>query len=115
MKTLTTLATAILFSATTMNVNANNMDDHIHNALVDTCKAAMSGNTLRFERTVKEYRLDKETVALGVVCNGQDIIAFAESHGANKTAERLSDALGQASITDLASIEKFEVNFVTTP
>ena len=45
------------------------------------------------------------------MCNGDDIITFAEKKGATKTAAQLQKSLGDVSITDVARIEKINVTF----
>lgn len=120
MKTLTTVTSSLLIVAASFisfNSSANTLSPHMEQALVDTCKAAMSNKMFRFNKTLATYHLDEQTVALGVVCNGEDIITFAQNNGANKTADHLAESIGQASITDLAAIEiiKYEVNFEVTP
>ncbi|NMP17414.1 MULTISPECIES: DUF3718 domain-containing protein [unclassified Thalassotalea] len=103
------LSTALLVAP----ASANSMSSYMENALIDVCKAAKSNNTIRFSNTVDSYRLKTETVALKVVCNGENISDFAATHGAYKTADRLNEALGDVSIEDVAlnETEKFYVNF----
>lgn len=120
MKALTTITTTLLLTGASLvsfNSMANNMSPYMETALVDTCKAAMSNKTMKLKSTLEEYNLDEKTVALGVVCNGEDIITFAQNHGATKTADHMSSSIGQASITDLASVETqtFNVSFITSP
>jgi len=45
------------------------------------------------------------------MCNGQDIISFAESYGADKTAATLQRSLGKANIIDIAATEMLLVTF----
>jgi hypothetical protein len=114
MKNLTkvSVVTATSFAAMfTFNALAA-MDPYMETALVDSCKAAMSNKVLKLNRTLKEYRLKDKTVALKVVCNGDNIIAFAQKYGADKTAAKLSNSIGQASIQDIASTQNtWSVNF----
>ena len=85
----------------------------MENALIDVCKAAQSNNTLRLTKTVDSYRLKTKTVAMKVVCNGENISEFAATHGANRTADRLNNSLGDVSIEDVAlnTTDKLYVNF----
>ncbi|WNC73644.1 DUF3718 domain-containing protein [Thalassotalea psychrophila] len=120
MKTLTTVTTTLLLAGASLvsfNSSAAPMSSYMEDALVETCKAAASNKTLRLSKTLKAYRLSEKTVALGVVCNGEDIITFAQNHGANKTADHMAESIGSASITDLAAIElvTYEVSFITSP
>ena len=87
------------------------MDPLVEKALVDTCKSTLSNSPLKMSKTIKSYRLDEKTVALKVMCNGEDIIAFAETHGADRTADRLNKAIGGVDIIDVAKLEKVNVNF----
>jgi len=87
------------------------MDPYVEFALIDTCKSTLSNNALKVKKTVKSYNLDMKTVALKVMCNGQDIIAFAESHGATKAADKLQRSIGGVSIIDVAKVNKINVNF----
>ena len=118
MKTLTTLSTALLIATSLMSTaNAAPMTNYMEQALVETCKAAASNKTMQFKNTLKAHRLNEKTVALAVVCNGEDIITFALNHGANKTAEKLQNSIGEASITDLTNVqvEKLVVSFASAP
>jgi hypothetical protein len=102
MKTLPKIAIVSLVSLIGFNASAA-MSTYMETALVDSCKAALSNKNLRLSNTLKGYRLKEKTVAMKVVCNGDDIITFAEKHGADKTAARLSKSLGTASIEDIAA------------
>lgn len=87
------------------------MTPYMENALIDVCKAAKSNNTLKLIQTTKSYHLKTKTVALKVMCNGENLISFAESNGAYKTAEKLQDSIGNVTITDLAALSKVNVTF----
>jgi hypothetical protein len=43
------------------------------------------------------------------MCNGEDVISFAQSNGAEKTVAKLQRSLGDVSITDVASLTKLKV------
>lgn len=45
------------------------------------------------------------------MCNGDDIITFAQKNDAIKTAAKLQKSIGDVNITDLAVIEKINVTF----
>ncbi|WP_068546434.1 DUF3718 domain-containing protein [Thalassotalea crassostreae] len=108
--TTTTTLLALTMSAP---VQAGNMPSYMESALIDVCKAAKSNNTIRFRNTVDSHRLKTQTVALKVVCNGDNIADFAANNGANKTADHLNQSLGDISIEDVAlnSNDKIYVNF----
>lgn len=114
MNKVKTTTIALLTSATCLagaTFSANAMDSYVENALIDVCKAAKSDDIFRLNRTAKSYNLKDKTVALKVMCNGDDIIAFAEKHGATKTAAKLERSVGGVSITDVAAVSKINVSF----
>lgn len=96
---------------TGVSLNAMAMDKNIETALIDICQAAKSNNLYRFHNTVQSYHLDNKTIALKVMCNGDDITSFAERYGADKTATRLERSIGKVNITDVAAMTKINVNF----
>ena len=110
MKTLTalTLTASLALTATSFNTSAAPMSSYMEQALVSVCKSAQSDNVLRMRNTIKSVHLSEKTVALKVVCNGEDIISFAETHGANKTANHLEKRLGDSSIVDIAQVYNVE-------
>ena len=87
------------------------LDRQVEVALVKVCKSAISDKPIKMKNAMDDYNLKIRTVALNVVCNGQDIISFAESYGADKTASRLQNSLGKVQITDVAMNNKLHVNF----
>lgn len=115
MNKVKTLAATIIASTSLLAVsaqaNAESMSPYIETALVDVCKSALTDSPMRMSQTIKSYRLNEKTVALNVVCNGDDIIAFASKHGAERTATRLNSRLGGVSIQDVAKHQKMSVSF----
>jgi len=108
--TLIALATAVPVLAFSLPSQAA-MSPYMKTALVDVCKAAMSNKVYKLNDTTKSYHLKDKTVALKVMCNGDDIISFAERHGANKTAAKLQRSVGNVSIIDTAATAKLNVTF----
>ena len=108
--TLIALATAVPVLAFSVPSQAA-MTPYMKTALVDVCKAAMSNKVHRLNDATKSYHLKDKTVALKVMCNGDDIISFAEKHGADKTAKKLQRSIGNVSIIDTAATEKLSVTF----
>ncbi len=108
--TLIAFATAVPVLAFSLPSQAA-MSSYMETALVDVCKAAMSNKVHRLNSTSKSYHLKDKTIALKVMCNGEDIISFAESHGADKTAAKLQRSIGNVSIIDTAAISKLSVTF----
>ena len=109
-KTLVALAASLPLIAISLPSQAA-MDPYLESALINVCKAAKSNSILKLNSTTKGYRLKNKTVALKLVCNGQDVISFAESYGADKTAARLQKSIGNVSITDVAALSKVKVTF----
>tara|TARA_Y100000034_G_scaffold130338_1_gene188631 strand:- start:983 stop:1357 length:375 start_codon:yes stop_codon:yes gene_type:complete len=103
--------TSIAGLSMAMSANANAMDKQTENALVEVCKSAASDKSYKMHKTINEFNLSHKTVALKVMCNGQDIIAFAESRGAEKTAARLQRSIGDVDIIDVAALSKINVTF----
>jgi len=108
--TLIALATAVPVLAFSLPSQAA-MSPYMKTALVDVCKAAKSNKIYKLNSTTKAYHLKNKTVALKVMCNGDDIISFAESHGADKTAASLQKSIGDVNIIDTAATAKLNVTF----
>lgn len=108
--TLIALATAVPVLAFSVPSQAA-MDPTLERALVKICKAAASNTPMRLKNSIDDYQLSKKSVALKVMCNGADIISFAESHGADKTAGKLQRSIGNVNIIDTAASEKLSVTY----
>lgn len=87
------------------------LDRQVEVALVKVCKSAITDKPISMKNAMDNYNLNTRDVALNVMCNGQDIISFAESYGANKVASRLERSVGGVSITDVAQLNKVNVTF----
>ncbi|MGL1955891.1 MAG: DUF3718 domain-containing protein [Colwellia sp.] len=115
MRKLTTTLIALITAVPALTISLPNqaapMSSYVETALVDVCKAAMSNKIHKLNSVTKAYRLNKRTVALKVVCNGDDIITFAEKHGADKTAAKLQKSIGKVNIIDMAAANKSNVTF----
>ncbi len=83
-KAMLILASTTLFalSATATAGNSYLSDDE----LVELCEAVASNKTMKLNKTMKKYRVNFQTLADGLVCNGKDIATFAALNGADKTA-----------------------------
>lgn len=99
-----TLAAASFASTAAMNPT-------LERQLVSVCKAAKNDNRMDLQRSIEHLHSNHRTMALRLMCNGQNVIEFAESYGANKTANALQRSLGSTSITDIASNAKLHVSF----
>jgi len=107
--TIYAIVTTSLLAGASFNSFA--MDKYIESALIDVCKSAQKGNLLQFKNKTKSYRLSQKNVALKVMCNGDDIIAFADKHGADRIAANLEKSIGGVNIIDMAAVSKINVKF----
>lgn len=101
--------TTILLSAVSFNSYA--MDPYIETALIDVCKSAMSNSVSKYSKTAKLYNLKDKVISNKVVCNGDNIVDFAEKHGSYKVADRLNKHSGDVEIIDVAQNQKWSVTF----
>jgi len=114
---MTTIKTTLIALATAVPALAFSLPSEaatpsfIDTALVKVCKAAQSNEVFKLKSAIKSYRLQEKTVALKVMCNGDDIIAFAEKNGATKTAAKLQKSIGDVKIIDVAATDKINVTF----
>ncbi|WP_245961392.1 DUF3718 domain-containing protein [Thalassotalea euphylliae] len=92
--------------------NSMAMDKQVERALIKVCKSAASNKPIRMKVAMEDYNLSTHDVALKVMCNGDDIITFAETRGAYKTASRLQNSIGGVEIIDVAKADKINVNFI---
>jgi len=108
--TLIALATAVPALAFATPSQAA-MSVNLEKALIKICKSVATNKVYKYKQAAKAYHLKDQTVALNVVCNGYDIISFAENHGADKTAANLQKSIGNVSIIDTAATAKLSVTF----
>ncbi|WP_286265117.1 DUF3718 domain-containing protein [Thalassotalea atypica] len=87
------------------------LDRQVENALIKVCKSTLSDKPIRLKNAMDDYNLKMRNVALNVMCNGDDIVAFAEKNGSHKIADRLHNSVGKVKITDVAKLSKINVNF----
>ncbi|MFT5636789.1 MAG: hypothetical protein ACI89T_002258 [Cognaticolwellia sp.] len=114
MNTLKSLTTAAITCSilSVVSFNSHAMDKYIETALIDVCKSTLTNSVTKFQKVATSYNLPDKTVAMKVICNGDDIITFAQKYGANKTAARLERSVsGNVNIIDMAAVEKTNVNF----
>ncbi|MCK8044348.1 DUF3718 domain-containing protein [Shewanella sp. 1CM18E] len=88
----------------------------IEQTLVQVCKAGASNNVFNFNRTMKDYRINKSRVFPRLVCNGESFYNFAVNAGADKTARKIAPYnQGTVTIKDLAmqdsDTELYVVNY----
>lgn len=109
-KTLLAVAASLPVLAISVPSQAS-MTPYMEKALVDVCKAAKSNSISKLNNATKGNRIQTKTVALKLMCNGEDVITFAENNGAEKTAAKLQKSIGNVSITDVAALTKVKVTF----
>jgi len=103
---LTSLLSAAAFSTSAMDHR------YIETALVNVCKASITNSTAKFNNTMREYRLSGKTVANKLVCNGENVIDFAEKYGSYKVADRLmKQRTENVEIIDVAQNSQWSVTF----
>ncbi len=83
------------------------LPSYVEQGLIQVCKAAAYDKTYKMNKEIKGLRIKTKVIALNVMCNGQDIISFAERYGAVKTTARLSKSIGSVQVTDLAAINSY--------
>jgi hypothetical protein len=109
-KTLLALATSLPLLATSLPSQAA-MSPDIEKALIEVCKAAKSNSLLKLKSITQAYQLKNKPIALKLVCNGEDVISFAESNGADKTAAKLRKSIGNVDIIDVAALSTVKFTF----
>lgn len=107
-----TLATTTFALLSSISFSSNAMDRYIEGALIDICKSTLANSVGKYKRVSKSYHLKTKVIATKVMCNGDDIIDFAQKYGSDKTAAYLEKSIsGRVNIIDVAKIEKINVNF----
>lgn len=112
MKALTKVLGISLLSVSCFSLadSSNYMPQYVEDGLVRICKNAAQDKSYHMSKNIRALRLKTKTVALNVVCNGEDIITFAEGYGATKTSARLSKSIGSVSVTDIAAKRHFDLD-----
>lgn len=94
MKTRTVMTVIGLVAGASLTAfPATAMDRYIEQALVGFCESTMDNDRMKLDKSIRAYRLDHQTVASKVVCNGQPIMAFAEYHNADRTLAAFENRL----------------------
>lgn len=110
-KAMTLALPVLVLASSAISFQSHAVDKSVESRLIRVCKAAKSGNLYNYVSEARSVHLSDQDIALKVMCNGDDIISFAEKHGAQRTAGRLESSLGNVNITDVAAISKVNVNF----
>ncbi len=79
----------------------------VEKGLVKVCKTAAKDQLHQMHSTMKKHDWSYRLMSLNVMCNGQDLISFAEQYGAKKTTAKLIKSIGSISVTDLASTRQY--------
>ncbi|MFZ8198950.1 DUF3718 domain-containing protein [Alteromonas portus] len=77
-------------SLTATNANAGSYPKELEGSLIAVCKAVKSDSRIKLHRAVKATGLDIKELHEGLVCNGQDMLTFAVTHDASKTAQHIA-------------------------
>lgn len=85
--------TAVLASALLVApVTANNLIDegsYVHTALVEVCTHTKNDQPGKLFKTLREYRISKQSAVDKVMCNKQQLLTFARNHNANRVVSML--------------------------
>ena len=84
----TLLGMTLSFTATA--ANAGTYPVELEDDLVAVCEAVKSNSRLKLRRAVKATGLNMRYLHEGLVCNGQDMLTFATTHTASKTAQHIA-------------------------
>lgn len=92
----TAMTTVLVFGS--LNTEAKNLiTSDMEDNFVRICKALKSDSQMKLKRAIDQSRTTYRKVATGLVCNGQDALAFAISQQAYENARYLAH---RAEITD---------------
>lgn len=98
--------------AMSFSVNAA-MSPQIEQTLIQVCKAGLSNNVMKFNRTMKDYRINKSRVFPRLVCNGESFYNFTVNAGADKTARKIAPYnVGSVTIKDIAMTDNEQTLYV---
>ncbi|GFD67290.1 DUF3718 domain-containing protein [Alteromonas sp. KUL106] len=85
---LALLGMTLSLAATT--ASAASIPKELEKDLISVCEAVKSDKRLKLRRAVKATGLDIKTLHAGLVCNGQDMLSFAVTHGAAVNAQHIA-------------------------
>lgn len=81
-----TLAVIVVAATGFSGFASASISESTENNLVKVCQALKSDSSVKLNKAVKNSRISYESLAEGLVCNGQSAVSFAISNGAQKTA-----------------------------
>ncbi|MDO6565529.1 DUF3718 domain-containing protein [Alteromonas sp. 1_MG-2023] len=70
--------------------NANGYPESSEKDLVAVCEAIQDDNRLALHKAVKRSRISYKDLHKGLVCNGEDMLSFAQSNNAISTGDYLA-------------------------
>ena len=109
MKKLMLVAVSLATASMAVAVSAGEytFDRYTENALVSICTDTADDDRFGLTKTLKAYRVSKQTAVEKVVCNGQELMDFARANQAVKVTRMLQpyeDRIkGRVSIQDIAA------------
>jgi hypothetical protein len=77
-------------SLTITAASAASYPRELENNLIAVCEAVKSDNRLKLHRAVKATGLNMKNLHTGLVCNGQDMLTFAITNGADVNAQHIA-------------------------
>jgi len=80
----------ITLSLTATAATANSYPKELEKDLIAVCEAVKSDSRMKLRRAVRATGLNMRELNNGLVCNGQDMMTFAATHGAAKTAQHIA-------------------------
>ena len=109
MKIATLFAVSLSCASVVVPAAANDYvpGSYIHNALVQVCTNTADDNRLGLHKTLKAYRISKQSAVEKVMCNGKQLMDFARANQALKVTAMLQpyeDRIkGRVIIQDIAA------------
>lgn len=101
------VAIATVCFCSQVNAQGTYLTPTIEKGLIKVCKTAAKDQLHQMYLTMKKHDWSYRLMSLNVVCNGQDLISFAERYGAKKTTSKLMKSIGEISVTDIASTRQY--------
>jgi len=106
------LPTAALILSAQVSAQGTYLTPTVEKGLIKVCKTAAKDQLHQMHLTMKKQNWSFRDMSLNVMCNGTDLISFAESYGAERTTSKLIKSLGTISVTDIAATR--ELNYDVT-
>lgn len=96
--------TTLVAAGLSVSAQASSLQSADESIATNLCMTAASGNRAAMHNEIKASGKSVQFVAKNITCNGENILAFVESHGKNsqKILDMIDRSNKQVSITDLA-------------